>query len=265
MNRSSTVSFVALTALSTLTSLAACHRGDDDLDNVETAVDSSTVSQAEGSLLASVIDGASGQAALAATPADIAGYIAAHAPQRYSPSGCVTATQAASSVTLAFAGCTGPRGLRQLDGTLVVNVASTTGGAIQLTGMAKDFQLGGSTLDIDTTAVYTATAASASLAITTHTAGVGPLGREIAHDGEYTVSWTATCVGVKGAWSTEIGEAGRSTTADVSRCLDQCPTGSITRNTFRDRTISLTFDGTDRATWSISGGRSGTVDLACGL
>jgi hypothetical protein len=265
MNRFSTLPFVALTALTTLTSLAACHRGDDDLDNVETAVDSSTMSQAEGSLLASLIDGAGGQAALAATPQDVASFIAALAPQRYSPSGCVTVTQAPSSVTLAFAGCTGPRGLSQLDGTLAVNVTSAAGGAIQLTGTAKDFQLGGSTLDIEATAIYAATGSSASLAVATHTAGVGPLGRSIEHAGEYTVSWTASCVTVKGAWSTEIGEAGRSTTADVTRCLDQCPTGSITRNTFRNRTIALTFDGSDTAAWSISGGHSGTVELACGL
>lgn len=265
MTRLPTLTFVALTSLISLTSLAACHRGDDDLDGVETAVDSSTLSQAEGSLLASVIDGAGGQAALPATAADVASFIATHAPARYSPSGCVTATQAAASVTLAFAGCTGPRGLRQIDGTLAVNVTSVAGGAIALAGAAQGFQLGGSTLDIDASATYTATGASASLAVKTHTAGVGPLGRSIAHDGEYTVSWTATCVSVQGAWSTEIGEAGRSTTAAVTRCLDACPTGSITRNTFRNRTITLSFDGTDTATWSTSGGRSGTVQLVCGL
>lgn len=262
MTRFTTLTFVALTSL---TSLAACHRGDDDLDGVETAVDSSTLTQAEGSLLASVIDGAGGQAALAATPQDVASFIAAHAPERYSPSGCVTVTQAAASVTLAFAGCTGPRGLRQIDGTLAVNVTSAAGGTIAMTAAAQDLQLGGSTLDIDAAATYTASAASASLAVTTHTTGVGPLGRSIVHDGEYTVSWTATCVGVQGAWSTEVGEAGRSTTADVMRCLDACPTGSITRNTFRNRTITLSFDGTDTASWSTSAGRSGTVQLVCGL
>lgn len=262
MTRFSTLTLVALTSL---TSLTACHRGDDDLDLVETSVDSSTMSQAEASLLASVIDGAGGQAARPATPQDVASYIASHAPQRYSPSGCVTVTQSTSSVTLAFAGCTGPRGLRQLDGTLAVNITSAADGAIQLAGTAKGFQLGGSTLDIDATATYTTSGSSASLAVKTHTSGIGSLGRSIDHDGEYTVTWTATCVAVHGAWSTEIGEAGRSTTADVMRCLDQCPTGSISRNTFRNRTITLSFDGSDTATWSSSGGRSGTVQLVCGL
>jgi hypothetical protein len=265
MTRYSSIMFVALTSLTSLTSLTACLRGDGDLDLVETSVDSSTMSQGEASLLASVIDGAGGQAARPATPQDVATYIAAHAPQRYSPGGCVTVTQATSSVTLAFAGCTGPRGLRQLDGTLVVNVTSAAAGAIQLTGAAKDFRLGGSTLDIDAAATYTTTGSSASLAVKTHTSGVGSLGRSIDHDGEYTVSWTATCVAVRGAWSTEIGEAGRSTTADVARCLDQCPTGSITRDTFRNRTVTLSFDGSSTATWETSAGRSGTVQLACGL
>jgi hypothetical protein len=94
---------------------------------------------------------------------------------------------------------------------------------------------------------------------------VGPLGRSIEHDGEYTVTWNASCVAVRGAWSTEIGEASRSTTADLTRCLDQCPTGTLTRNTFVGRTITLSFDGTESATWTTSRGRTGTVQLACGL
>ena len=255
----------SIAMFATLATLTACHRGDDDLENVETIADSSTVSQGEAALLASVIDGTAVQAALPATPQDVAGFIAAHAPQRYSPSGCVTVTQAAASVTLAFAGCTGPRGLRQLDGTLTVDVTSAASGAIELTGAARDFQIGGSTLDIDAAATYTMTSSGASLAVATHSAGVGPFGRSIEHDGEYTVTWTASCASVRGAWSTEIGEAGRSTTVDVTGCLDQCPTGSVTRNTFRGRTITLSFDGTDTAAWTISGGRTGTVQLACGL
>jgi hypothetical protein len=146
-----------------------------------------------------------------------------------------------------------------------VAVTSAVGGAIELTGTAEDLQIGGATIDIDATAIYTATSSGASLAVTTHSAGTGSLGRSIEHDGEYTVTWTASCIAVHGAWSTEIGQAGRSTTADLMRCLDQCPTGSLTRNTFGGRTITLSFDGTDVATWMTSRGRSGIVQLACGM
>jgi len=176
----------------------------------------------------------------------------------------VTVTQGASTVTLAFAGCTGPRGLREIDGKLTVDVTSAGGGAVELTGTAEDLQIGGATLDVDATATYAATSSGASLAVATHSAGVGPLGRSIEHDGEYTVTWTASCVAVRGAWSTEIGEARRSTTAELTRCLDQCPTGSLSRDTFGGRTITLSFDGTETATWMTSRGRSGTVQLACG-
>lgn len=258
MTRLSISMFVALT------SLTACHRGDTDLDGVETAVDSSTVSQGEGSLLASLVDGASVQGLAPATAQDVAGYIAAHAPQRFSPSGCVTVAQTGASVALTFAGCTGPRGLRQIDGKLTVDVTGAAG-AIELTGSAKDLQIGGASIDIDASATYTVAGAGASLAVATHSAGTGPLGRAIEHDGEYTVTWTASCVALKGAWSTEIGEAGRSTTADLMRCEGKCPTGSLTRDTFAGRTITVSFDGTEVATWTTSRGRSGTVQLACGM
>jgi hypothetical protein len=245
-----------------LVSTTAClHRGadDEDLLAVETTTDASTSSQDEGSLLASAVDGANAPAADAPTPAGVASYIANHAPQRFSPAGCATAALSGSSVTLTFAGCTGPRGLRQIDGTLSVNVTSAASGSIAIAASANDFQIGGATVDVDATATYD----GSSLSVVTHSSGVGPLGREIVHDGDYTLSWTAMCASLKGAWSTEVGDAGRSTTADVKRCANMCPTGTVSRTTFRQRTFTVTFDGTPTARWSSSAGRSGTFQLPC--
>ena len=248
-------------------SVLACNRreGDGDLDSAELAADSSGVSQAEASMLSSIAEGSEGAAGVApATPEGVATYIAAHAPARYSPSGCATATRSGASVTLVFAGCTGPRGLREVNGTVNVT-ASGSAGAIVLAATSTDLQIGRASLDLSSTATYSVSGGTASLAVSTKTAGIGPLGRDIAHAGDYTVTWTATCVAIDGAWSTELGDLRRSTTADVMRCLDECPSGTVTRTTVNDRVIEIAFDGTSTAHWSTSAGRSGTFQLACGL
>jgi hypothetical protein len=257
----------ALSTLAALLSLAGCRRGegDGDAEAIEQAADSTQASQAEASLLAAAIDGSTGTAALPATAESAAAFITARAGERYTPTNCVTATQAGTTVTLAFAGCTGPRGLRQLDGTLVLAVSEGAGGAVIVDATATAFRIGASTLDIAATATYSVSGATAELAVQTTSSGVGPLGYSIAHDGDYVATWDGSCVTIDGAWSSERGDLARSTTANVTRCLLECPEGTVSRTTVGGRTIDLVFDGTATARWSTSGGATGTFPLACGL
>jgi hypothetical protein len=262
--------FTSIALAITTLSIAACQaQSDQDALSAELAVDSTDVSQSESALLASAVDGAEVApaglvAAAGPTPQGVADFIAQHAPQRYQPAGCVTVTQAGLTVKLVFAQCTGPRGLRQLSGELDLTASAGAGGAIDVAAHAVDLEVGQATMTIDSAAVYTVAGATKSLAVTSHGTGTGALGNAITHDGAYTTTWDASCVSIDGSWSTEVGEAGRSTTASVMRCMNECPTGTITRDTFRGRTISITFDGTATATWSTSAGRSGTVALPCG-
>jgi hypothetical protein len=253
----------ALMLVALSTTLTACPRRDSDLDieEAEIASDSNQLSQVEGSLLASLADGAPTASVAPATPDGVAAYIAANAPRRFLPAGCATATQNGASVVIVFDNCTGPRGLRTVDGTLDVT-ASSAGSAIALTASATNFHVGRATMDIDASATYTA----GSLAVSTTSSGTGPFGREITHDGDYTLTWTPTCVAIDGAWSTSGADRMRSTTADLQRCLDECPSGEIARTTVDGRVITLAFDGTPTVHWSTSKGRSGTFELiGCGL
>lgn len=259
-------SFPSLASLLLATlSLTACKDRDGLDDSVaELAADSTGAVEDEGALLAAAVDGM-GSTFVPATADQAATFIAARAAQRYIPADCVTVTQAGLTVTLAFDGCLGPRGLRELNGTMVLQVSAGAGGAIVVDATASDFHIGLSTLDIDATATYTASAASESLAVVTSTTGVGGRGFELAHDGDYTLTWDDQCVMLEGAWSSSRGDASRATTADVTRCVDACPIGEVTRTTVNGRTITVTFDGTATARWSSSGGRSGEFPLACGL
>jgi hypothetical protein len=252
-----------------VTAVAGCKQAaDQDSLAAEVSIDSTNVNQAESTLLASAVDGsetATGLVAAAPTPQGVADWITAHAGARYSPAGCATATESGLTVKIVFNQCTGPRGLRQVSGELDLTVSAGAGGAIDIAAHAADLEIGMATISLDSTAVYTATSSSQSLDVTTHGSGTGPLGNTISHDGQYTATWDATCVSVEGSWSTEVGAAQRSTTASVMRCADQCPTGTITRDTFAGRTIDITFDGTPVAKWTTSTGRSGTFTLPCGL
>jgi len=102
------------------------------------------------------------------------------------------------------------------------------------------------------------------LDVTTMSSGTGPLGNDFTHSGDYTVSWDADCATVNGSWSTETSDRSRGTTVDLTRCQQGCPTGTVTRDTFAGRTITVTFDGTATASWTSSAGRSGTIELTCG-
>lgn len=258
------IASLSLSLLGSLLVVGCADRADTDAALAEAAADSSGASQAEASLLASLFDGAPAGVA-PATPDNVATYLATHAAARYSPAGCATVTQAGLTVTVELAGCTGPRGLRELDGTLTLTASPAAGGAVEVAAHATALGLGQATLDVDATAIYRSAGGTSSLDVTTHSAGVGPRGFDLAHDGAYTVTWDASCVSIDGAWSSQRGDASRSTTADVTRCLDACPQGSVTRVTARGVTVALTFDGTATAQWTSSAGGTGSFALACGL
>lgn len=242
-------------------------QGDTDTASAEGAIDSTDSTQSESAMLSAAMDGseaAPGVAPAVPTPQGVADWIDGHIATRFLPAGCAVATESGLTVKVTFSNCTGPRGLREINGEVDFTISAGTGGAIDVAAHAADLQVGAATMSFDSTAAYTVSGSTKSLAVVTHGEGTGPLGNQIIHDGDYTATWDATCVSVDGSWSTEVGEKSRSTTASVMKCQNACPTGTITRDTFLGRTITITFDGTNVATWETSAGRSGTVSLPCG-
>lgn len=244
--------------------LGACHQSAVTEDEVAAlTADSGESGQAEGALFATATDGLSLSSFAAPSPENGAAYVAAHIGARMQPPECVTATASGANVAVVFDNCTGPRGLRTIDGTLNLAFSAASGGGLQVDASASDFQLGGAIVELAATAIYTDDGTTQMLDVTTSTTGVGPLGYDFAHQGDYTVTWDGTCASVDGAWSTERGDRSRSTTADLTRCEAGCPSGTVVRNTIDDRTITVTFDGSATATWSSSTGRSGSIELLC--
>jgi hypothetical protein len=234
-----------------------------DQASAELAVDSSDSGQTEGAVMSSFLEGTEVAASLAPpTAADVAQRIADRAKARYLPATCVTATRNGAEVDVVLNNCTGPRGLRTVSGSIHIIGSVTATGDFQAVATANNLSINAAIMDINTTALYSPT--SKTLSVTTSGAGVGPLGNDVKRDGSYTVAFDANCATVNGAWATTVGDAARSTTVQIKRCKDMCPTGSIVHNGKLGRTLTITLDGSAVATWISSKGGSGTVNLTCG-
>ena len=235
----------------------------DEVDEARRASDSATVVEAEGTLLLSTL-GEFGRIKRAhgVTAAQVASYIFSHAPEHYSPPGCVNAALSGSTtVVLNFNDCSGRHGLQKLTGTLVEAVSVDVAG-VHINATASGLNVGLTTMDIDSTSTISTSAGRRSMSVSTHGAGTGPLGNSIVRDGEYTVTWNSHCRTTDGSWALTRGESTRSTTTHITRCAQQCPSGTITR-TSSSRKLTITFDGSSVATWSTSDGLSGSINLVC--
>jgi hypothetical protein len=200
----------------------------------------------------------------AITDVQVAARIAANVPLRWLAN-CATVTTTGATVAITFDDCTGPRGLVHVTGELDLAITVSSAGAISVHGTATNLQVNQATLDIDVDAAYAVSGTSHTLTVTTHGSGVGPRGNTIDHDGDYTVTWdtTSQCGSLAGHWSTELGDRTRSNEVNVMRCAGGCPTGTVTHDFLAGASVTITFDGSDVASWSGSGGGSGTVNLAC--
>lgn len=266
---------LALVLGSSLLTAAACGGGaggggGDNTDSAESAVDSSDSTQAEGDMMMASMDGAQPAGSLAApTGAVIAANIAANVAARW-PGGCAVATANGANVAITYTNCTGPRGLIDVTGEVDLAITVSLAGGISVHATATDLEVNKATLTFDSTGTYTVTGTTNKLVVSSHGSGTGPRGNAIDHDGSYTIAWDSAtlCHSIDGAWSTEIsnssGAASRSNTVNLERCPSMCPTGTLTHKFLGGAALTVTFDGTSVASWSVTTGASGTVQLTCG-
>ena len=242
----------------------------DGTDPAAASVDSSESTQSEGDLMMASMDGAQPAAALAApTGETVAANIAANIAARW-PGGCAVATATGPNVAITYTNCTGPRGLVEVTGELDLAISVSLAGVLSVHATATDLQVNQATMTFDATGTYTVSGTTKQLVVTSHGSGTGARGNAIDHDGSYTIAWDSAtlCHSIEGAWSTELsngtGAVSRSTTVSLDRCPSMCPTGDLTHKFLGGAELTITFDGTAVASWSVSTGASGTVQLTCG-
>jgi hypothetical protein len=195
----------------------------------------------------------------------------------YVPAGCLTATNAPSSVgsgtaTYVFDGCFGPFGLRNVTGTVTVDYTMPSTGELVLDFSAANLHVNRATVDIHAKAEIAAKLLGArEMTWSAQLTGTTARGREFQRTNAATVTWTIghECLGVGGHSDGNVG--GRNVHTDVlnfSRCKGECPAagGEIKiTNTDSGRSIDVRYDGGNRATFTGPNGAQAQITLACGL
>jgi hypothetical protein len=274
-----------LVTLAVLGGCAAHHSTVVDDDTTTLAQDGSDTSAAENDTetISQSFIASSGALALASTGALAGGELTTAnlgdgARALYLPAGCLTVTSdpATRTASYVFDHCTGPYGLLDVTGTVKVTsaapAASTSGARLVLDFVGTGLKVNRATAD------WTAHAEIASTAIGNRTmtwkaqlTGTTARGRAFTRTNVKTIAWTVgqECVLVNGSSDGDV--TGRNIHTDVihySRCKGECPAaGSEIRitNVTSGKTVDLTYDGGNHATFTGPAGKQTDVVLACGL
>lgn len=288
VRRLGTHGFLAGVAFALLGGCAAHHTSVADDDTTTLAQDGSDTSAAENDTetISQSFIASSGSLALASSGALAGGELTAAnlgdgARALYLPAGCLTVTSdpATRTASYAFAHCTGPYGLLDVTGTIKVTTAAAPAAASGGGSARLILDFVGTGLKVNrATADWTAHAEISSTAIGTRTmvwkaqlTGTTARGRAFTRTNAKTLEWTVgqECVLVNGSSDGDV--TGRNIHTDVihySRCRGECPAaGSEIRitNANSGKTVDLTYDGGNHATFTGPNGKQTDVVLACGL
>ncbi|MBI5517626.1 MAG: hypothetical protein HY909_27900 [Deltaproteobacteria bacterium] len=239
--------------------LAGCGGADDD--EASASADSVDTASSTASLLTVSAD----PAMTSVVPSAAATMAAARAGTYLQPPSCVQATATGATVNYTLTNCSGPYGLAQASGT-VTAVFSMQGAAVGVALTGNLTFARGARLNVNASAVVTASGTGRTATVTTMSSGTGARGQSVTHNGSYTAAWdtAAMCLSLSGSFmTTSLGRSFSTTVANFRKCAGACPQSGTVAVSAAGRTVTLTYSGANTASWS-SGSRSGTVALFCG-
>lgn len=226
----------------------------------EEASDSMDGVTAQAALVVAAMDGMTPSV----TPEEAANAAAANASTFWTE-GCFTYLIDGATITYELTACSGTFGLVEVTGTVVVTYRATTssfGFDITTTNLTigestVSYQLSG---DVATDARNVRVTATGSAA--------GRRGHMISTEGTYDLRWNGSsgCAGIDGSWTTTVGPNSYTTSvSNWQRCNDNCPaSGGSISYTGPNASVILTYDGSNKASWTSGEGGSGDLDLFCG-
>lgn len=244
--------------------MVACGEQADESAEANDATESTQVTSYEASLALA----ATAEAEPGASSEDIASAAAQNAGSVFIPSSCVSAAAEGATVTYELDECTGPLGFATTTGT-VVAVYERQGDQLSVDVDGDNLAINDSTVNLDTTSVYSKSGDRVSLQVTTNSDGTTGRGRNFMRSGTYTASWVPGegCLTLEGTWDTTVGAAEWSTAVtDYTACEGECPKagGELVWEGKRGASLTLSFDGSDQVSWETGRGRTGTSQLMCG-
>ena len=182
---------------------------------------------------------------------------------------CVVGVPAGNVVTYTLTDCTGPYGYLKVSGNVVATYTLTDDFALAVDYKATGLQINNGVGDWNASVVRTQSGTTRTLNVTTDWKGYTADNKATSREGSYvaTIDAAAKCLGLAGSWTTRIGLVAWDTdVADLNVCQGECPAdGGVVTWSAGVRQTTLSYDGSDVASWSNEKGNSGTVNLACGL
>lgn len=190
--------------------------------------------------------------------------------------GCKTALSpvqdtAAKTVTYTFDGCTGPYGLVGVTGAVVAKYDVVSPTQIRLDLSSTGLKVGRATLDWTAKADITSTGTSRTMVWDAAIGGTTGRGRPFTRTNKKTITWDAgaACITVSGTSEGDVsGRRLRTDVTSVSLCRGACPGagGSVkTTNVATGKSVTITYDGDETATYTGPSGGTAQVRLLCGL
>ena len=264
--RTALASFALLSVVST----CGCNQQDDEED-LAIASTSSALSAAHGSGLGHIalehLD-----VSLLADPETACRSGAAIPPTMLYPASCVTKTCTGQRMHIELSDCTGPAGKKHLTGGIDATFARKDGGGLAVT-LADSGNLPGNGRPIDYKAsADVADGGAGQLAITwtARWSGHTKRGRAIEHTSTLNVvaDKATSCLDIVGTISGDVGPVDVAGTIDgLAICPGKCPTAGVVNITkskrLRSRTMSISFDGSDKAHVQSDKRGAFDVDLVC--
>lgn len=186
------------------------------------------------------------------------------------PRGCLAVAHdaAAQTVTYTFSGCSGPNGLLRITGEVKARYR-TAPNQLFLDMTGTDLTVNRATVDWHATADITVNGAARQMAWKGELAGTTARGRSFTRQNQKVVTWRfgERCFGVSGTSSGNVrAKEIKTEISSFRRCQGGCPEagGRITiTDVTKAKTVTIDYDGTDRATYTLPKGDVVKFPLLC--
>ncbi len=209
--------------------------------------------------------------------ADEAATAAAKRSLFFRPVACISSVLDATAhkVTHTLNGCTGPWGLANVTGTLTVTYGESSGAAdagarvLELDVEGRGLKIRKGTADYSAHATWIAEGAARTMTVTATSAGTTAANKAFTRTASSTLTWAVgeSCITLNGTAESTVAKRTTTTVVkDYERCKNACPEagGTVTVTLVpKNVTVTVTFDGTNVASYTDGEGHSSVVPLAC--
>jgi hypothetical protein len=217
------------------------------------------------------LSGAESAEASPAAPKDASEHMArvkSNPGRFFQPAGCITTSVVGNVATHVFNNCTGPKGLRTFNGT-VVSTWTIADGKLTVSHQSQDFQINGATISGSRIVTYVRKGAVVDITRDGNWSGTTASGKAISHVASSTAVYDPAkqCLVVNGHAQSSIGKRDLSRTAkDVTVCglrRRNCPSSGEVVLTREARSVKISFLGGQNAEASFPNGTTVDFKMAC--